>query len=83
MIKIIFEPDENRSAAYDGEKLIGVCEVETEEKYWTITHTEINSAYACQGLARKLVDCVCEQAKAEKVNLAATCSYADKVLNRV
>ena len=39
-IEIRYEKDMNRSAAYDGEKRIGLCEYEIEDGKWIITHTD-------------------------------------------
>ena len=38
-IEIRFEKELNRSAAYDGDKVIGLCEYEIADGKWVITHT--------------------------------------------
>ncbi len=55
MIKIIFERDKQRAAAYDGEKTVGFCQVQISDREWTITHTEVDPAYGGKGISRKLV----------------------------
>lgn len=63
MIQIQFEQEKQRAAAYDGAALIGRCEVQVSDTTWTITHTEVEPSYGGQGIARKLVLCVAEQAE--------------------
>ncbi len=79
-IEIRFEKENQRSAAYDGDLRIGLCEYEIENGNWVITHTETDPAYGGRGIAKKLVLCVKEAADAEKINIIPVCSYAVKVL---
>lgn len=81
-MRIVFEGDQLRSAAYDEEALIGVCEFQSADGVWTITHTEVDPAYGGQGIARKLVMCVAEEADRAGVGLASVCSYAARVLGK-
>lgn len=82
-IRVSFERELYRSAAYDGEKRIGECDFTVEEDgSWTITHTEVDSAYGGRGLAGKLVDAVAGQAKAEGVRIRPECSYASARLGK-
>ena len=55
--------------------------LETQD-YWNITHTEVDNHYQGQGIARKLVECIIENAKKENKKLIAECSYAKKVLEK-
>ena len=48
---------------------------------WNIVHTVVNSKYQGQGIARKLVNCVIENALKENKEVIADCSYAKKVLD--
>jgi len=80
MIKIVFEPEKNRSAAYDGEKCIGQCVYTIHDSIWTIVHTEVESNYGGQGIALKLVNQVIQEARNQNVKVDATCSYAKKIL---
>ena len=80
MIKIIFK--ENKSVAYDDDKQIGECDFIEEEDTWNIIHTEVNDAYQGQGIARKLVECIIENANKRNKKLVAECSYAKIVLER-
>ena len=78
MIKINFE--ENKSVAYDENKKIGECDFIEENNTWNIIHTEVDNTYQGQGIAKKLVECVIENAKKQNKNIIADCSYAKRVL---
>lgn len=78
MIKIKFE--ENKSVAYDDDKKIGECDFIEENDTWNIIHTEVDNTYQGQGIAKKLVECVIENAKKQNKNIIADCSYAKRVL---
>ena len=78
MIEIKFEED--KSVAYDDNNKIGKCDFIESNDTWNIIHTEVNSSYQGQGIARKLVECVIENAKRNNKNLIADCSYAKKVI---
>lgn len=80
MIQIRFEKDKQRAAAYDGDALVGFCEVQVVDGEWTIPHTEVDSAYGGQGIARKLVLCAAEQAERVGVKVIPVCPYAKQVL---
>ena len=81
MIKINFE--ENKSVAYDDNKQVGECDFIEKGDTWNIVHTEVDDAYQGQGIARKLVECVIENAKKYNKKLIADCSYAKIVLERM
>ena len=78
MIKIKFE--ENKSVAFDDDKKIGECDFIEENDTWNIIHTEVDNTYQGQGIAKKLVECVIENAKKQNKNIIADCSYAKRVL---
>jgi len=80
MINIIFLKEENRAIAYDDNIQIGECIFEEIDNVWNIIHTRVDNKYRGQGIARKLLDNVIENAKTYNKNLDATCSYAKKVL---
>ena len=80
IMRISFE--ENKSVAYDNDKQIGECDFVEKEDTWNIVHTEVSNAYQGQGIARKLVECVIENAKKCNKKLVADCSYAKIVLER-
>lgn len=82
MIKIIFAPNLKRSIAYDEKEKIGECIFVEEGNQWNITHTEVDNRYQGQGIARELVENIMEEAKANKKEVKATCSYAKKVIKK-
>ena len=83
MIRIVFRYQEKRSIAYDFNIIIGECNFEEIEGLWNITHTEVNSKYQGQGIAKKLVKNVIENAKRLNKEIEATCSYAKKVIEKM
>ena len=80
MIDIKFLKNENRAVIFDNEVEIGECNFTEVEDTWNIVHTGVDSKYQGQGLARKLVECVIENAKKYDKKLIADCSYAKKVI---
>lgn len=80
MIRLVFRYQEKRSIAYDFETKIGECDFEETEDIWNITHTEVNEKYQGQGIAKKLVENVIENAKRLNKKIDADCSYAKKVI---
>ena len=80
MVEIEFKIEHNKAIAYDDKVEIGVCEFIENENTWNIIHTVVDNNYRGQGIARKLVDCVIENAKKYNKNLIAECSYAKKYL---
>lgn len=82
MIEIVFEKKSNKAVAYDNTIQVGECDFLETEEYWNITHTEVDNHYQGQGIARKLVECIIENAKKENIRLIAECSYAKKVLEK-
>ena len=77
---IIIKFEENQSVAYDENKKIGECDFIEENNTWNIIHTEVDNTYQGQGIAKKLVECVIENAKKQNKNIIADCSYAKRVL---
>ena len=83
MINIKFYENENRVVALDGEKIIGECDFDVLENTWNIVHTEVDSRYQGQGIARRLVECVIENAKLQDKKIASDCSYAYRILEKL
>ena len=83
MIKIEFREKEKKSIAYDLDKQVGECDFEETNDTWNITHTEVDSAYEGQGIAKKLVENVIQNARILNKNLEATCSYAKKLMEKI
>lgn len=82
MIKIEFDKKNNKSLAYDQNIKIGECEFIENKETWNIIHTEVNNKYQGQGIARKLVERIIEEAKICNKILIAECSYAIKIINQ-
>lgn len=82
MVKIIFVKEQNKSVAYDDNTQIGECDFIETENCWNIVHTEVDNSYQGQGIARKLVEKVIENAKENSKKVIAECSYAKKILER-
>lgn len=80
MIEIKFDEKTRRSVAYDNSIEIGECAFAEQEETWNIIHTEVSNSYQGKGIARRLVQCIIENAKKNKKNLIAECSYAKKVI---
>lgn len=80
MIDIKFIKEENRAVAYDNKVEIGESSFIESEDIWNIIHTGVDSKYQGQGIAKKLVIIVIENAKIYNKNIIAECSYAKKVI---
>lgn len=78
-MKINFEEDKNRSIAYVGEKEIGKCTFSKSKDIWIIDHTYVDREYKGQGIGKKLVDKVVENARNRGIRLMATCPFALKL----
>ena len=82
MIKLDFIKEQNKSVAYDDNIQIGECDFIETENCWNIVHTEVDNSYQGQGIARKLVEKVIENAKENNKKVIAECSYAKKILEK-
>lgn len=78
MIEIKFEVENYRSAAYDGDKLVGMAEFSVANDVWTITHTETDPNYGGQGIGKRLIKCLVLEARASRVKIVPLCSFAAK-----
>ncbi len=82
MIRVVFEKEKNRSAAYDGDRQVGQCDFVPAGKVWRIVHTGTDPEYGGQGIAARLVGRVAEAAEKEGVRIDPVCSYAAKWLEK-
>ena len=71
MIEIAFEKENNRAIAIDNGSIIGECDFLIKDNAWNIVHTVVNSAYQGQGIARRLVEIVRENALKENNHVIA------------
>ncbi len=81
-IKVAFDEDNMRSAAYDNNRKIGECDYQATPDGWVIYHTEVDLEYSSKGIAKRLVYKITEEAERRKIPVIPTCSYAVKVLHR-
>lgn len=81
MVEYQYEPKSMRSAAYINGTLIGECDYMIKDNNWYITHTEVDPQFGGQGIARKLVNIVAEEAEKQNIQVIPICSYAVKVLS--
>ncbi len=78
-ITILFDEANNRALAKDGAEEIGQATFSRSDKIWIIDHTFVDDRYRGQGIAKKLVDKVAEEARMHSIKLAATCPYAKRL----
>lgn len=76
MIKIVYEEQNLRTAAYDGDKLAGRCTYVVRNGLWELEHTIVDPAYGGQGIAGKLVQELAAQARERGIKIIPSCSYA-------
>ena len=82
MIDIVFDKGNNTAFAFDNNIKIGECVFVEENNTWNIVHTGVDNSYRGQGIAKKLVECIINNAKKNNKKLIAECSYAKKLLDR-
>jgi len=83
MNEITYKTEQNRIAAYDGEKLIGECDWwEFDGGARDLYHTEVDPAYRGRKIAEKLVELAAEEAEKANARLRCSCSYAAHVIGR-
>lgn len=56
MIEIKFIKEENRVAAFDGDKEIGECTFYKSTGIWIVDHTRVDDSYRGQKIGKRLVD---------------------------
>ena len=79
-VTVVFEESSRRSAAYKDGKLIGECEFFKSDNTWSIVHTGVRPGNEGQGIARRLVEKIIEEARARQVRINPLCSYAKKLM---
>ncbi len=82
MIEIKFDKYKRKSIAYDNNTEIGICEFIEQDGYWNIVHTEVNKIYQGQGIAKKLVKSIIENADKNNKKIIADCSYAKRIIEK-
>lgn len=79
-IDVVMDPDNCRSIALDGEKVIGECEYQMTPSGWCIYHTGVRPDHEGKGIAKRLVFKVLEVAERQGEVVSATCSYAAGII---
>ena len=82
MINIKFDKNKKQSTAYKNNIKIGECNFIELGNCWNIIHTEVDNLYQGQGIARRLVENIIENAKKYNKTISAECSYAKKILEK-
>ena len=82
MINIEFEKSKCKSLALDNNKEIGECVFVEKEDEWNIIHTQVDKNYQGQGIARRLVEKIIEEADKNNKTIIASCSYAKKIIEK-
>ncbi len=70
--------ENNRTAAYDGENLIGECSYREIEGGWEANHTYVDPKYRGQRIASKLLELLVEEARKQDKRIRPVCSYVVK-----
>lgn len=78
MIEIFYEKANNRSAAYDGDKIVGEATYIIVDGKWELNHTFVDKEYGGQGIAKKLIKKLADEARIERVKVIPVCSFAQK-----
>ncbi|MDD8055163.1 MAG: GNAT family N-acetyltransferase [Thomasclavelia ramosa] len=78
MIKIIYDPQKDRAAAYDDGKFIGESTYSKSDKLWIIDHTFVEGNYGGQGIATKLVAKLVDEARKGGIKIIPLCPFAKR-----
>ncbi len=78
MIKIIYEPEKNRSAAYDEGENVGESTYSKSNNLWIIDHTLVDEKYGGDGVGTKLVAELVNQARMNNIKIIPLCPYAKR-----
>ncbi len=78
MIKIVFEEENNRSAAYEGDIFAGECTISPSDNFWIIDHTGVEEGFERRGIGAMLVAKVVEQARKNNVKILPLCPFAKR-----
>lgn len=83
MIRIVFEEENKRAAAYDGESFIGECTYSDAGESWIIDRTYVEAPYQRQGVGKKLVMEVVSAAEERNKKIIPLCPYAREYLKDI
>ncbi|MDO5018144.1 MAG: GNAT family N-acetyltransferase [Lagierella massiliensis] len=78
MVEIVFEFENKRSAAYEGDKLVGECTFSNANGVMIINYTGVEPEYRGKGIAKKLVFEIVKAAREKDMKIIPLCPYAKK-----
>lgn len=78
MVKVVFEEENHRAAAYDGDVEVGESTFSPSAKLWIIDHTFTEEAYAGQGIAKQMVKTIVEEARKRGMKILPLCPFAKR-----
>lgn len=81
-ITVVFEPEQNRSAAYVDGKFAGECDFTKDGSVLSVTHTGVDPEYGGRGIAKMLVLKVIEEARRQELKINPVCSYAKHLMEK-
>ena len=79
-VRIEHDAENRRSIALFEGKKIGECDYEITEDGWNIYHTETDSSHRGDGIAKRLVYAVLQEAERNGAAVIPTCSYARGII---
>lgn len=78
VLSIKFELENKRAVVYDDEKVVGESTISVSKNFWIIDHTSVDEKYGGQGLAKKLIKTIVDEAKKAGVKILPLCPYAKR-----
>lgn len=76
MVKIVYEADKSRYAAYDGNKNIGEATFIESNGVLEIDHTEVDKAYDGKEITSQLVEEVVKRARESGAKILPLCPFS-------
>lgn len=78
MLKILYEADKNRVAAYKDSIELGEATYKKSGDFWILDHTFVDPNYRGQKIASKLVAKLVNQARINNIKVVPLCPYVKK-----
>lgn len=82
MMNILYEENNKRAVALDGNLEVGQCTYTEGDGFWIVDHTYVAESHRGQGLAQKLFKELIDQARAKEIKIMPLCSFAVKEFER-
>ena len=76
MCSVYYEEGMNRSAAYDGGRMVGECNFQRHGKTWVIDRTKIDDPYLTDGTGDQLLECLAKNARQQGAVVVPLAQYA-------